>query len=362
MTFQAPSADALSLQLTGSKAGQPKSGTTPPPRPEEGEGWKYSAEGGADVLSLAGSEPPAAAKPQYVDQAPPAYDPVPEPAAPLSSGGPYGGEQQYAEDYPEEAGSEAGGIGGFAHLSASQVKQEQAYKEAMDRHITEMEIRASESIQERRQWESHISRCLQQERQDIEKRRALCKENSDFLQQQMHWNEQKRCEARKTFVEGASAHDFPNFSEPPEADLKKVIRTNQGKVRSELDQQVRTNNTLKNMARRKERELERSQLDANREEMQMLRGVELAKRQHEKESLSTAWNREIRMKNIWKAIEGHQNATSQESQILFDEQEAMGRAPGSEPPSRLMTGSSRRTPLGAATNLTEARKRLANQK
>merc|ERR1712093_627875 len=135
--------------------------------------------------------------------------------------------------------------------------------------------------------------------------------------------------------------------------------TNQGKVRTELDQQVRTNNTLKNMARRKERELEQSQLDANREEMQMLRGVELAKRHHEKEALSTAWNREIRMKNIWRAIDNHQNATSQESQILFGEQQA-GEA-SSGPPSRLMTGSSRRTPLGASTNLAQARERLAKK-
>lgn len=176
--------------------------------------------------------------------------------------------------------------------------------------------------------------------------------------QQCHWNEQKRCEARKNFVEGASAHDFPNFSEPPEADLKTVIRTNQGKVRTELDQQVRTNNTLKNMARRKERELERSQLDANREEMQMLRGVELAKRQHEKDSLSTAWNREIRMKNIWRAIENHQNATSQESQILFGEE----KKADSGPPSRLMTGSSRRTPLGASMNLAQQKQLLEKQR
>ena len=72
-----------------------------------------------------------------------------------------------------------------------------------------------------------------------------------------------------------------------EADLNKVIHTSQSKVRTELDQRARTKNTLKNMARRKERMLERSQLDANRKEIQMLRGEELAKRHHEKEVLTT---------------------------------------------------------------------------
>ena len=157
----------------------------------------------------------------------------------------------------------------------------------MDRHITEMEIHVSEAIQERKQWDARIGRSLQQERQDIEKWKALCKENQDFAQQQMHWDEQERCEARKNFVESANAHDFPNFREPPEADFSKLIHTNQSKARTELDQQARTKNTLKNMARRKERMLERSQLDANRVEMQMPRGEELAKRHHEKEVLST---------------------------------------------------------------------------
>lgn len=354
VTFQPPSQDALSLNLKGSKVGSA--------RPEEGGGWEYSSKGGADVLSLT---PPASDAGGSARQQRQPAPPQPQMTPPPMDDGAYPEPGDYGEEEAyEEVGSDVGsGIGaGLSHLSASQVKQEQAYKEAMDRHITEMEIRASEAIQERKQWEAHIGRCLQQERQDIEKRRALCKENSDFLQQQMHWNEQKRCEARKTFVEGASAHDFPNFSEPPEADLKKVINTNQSKVRTELDQQVRTNNTLKNMARRKERELERSQLEANREEMQMLRGVELAKRHHEKEALSTAWNREIRMKNIWRAIENHQNATSQESQILFGEENNAGSRGGSGPPSRLMTGSSRRTPLGASMNLAQQKERLQKQR
>ena len=89
-----------------------------------------------------------------------------------------------------------------ASLKAS---REQAQREAMDRYLTEMEIRASEAIADRRQWEEHLERCLQQEREDIERKRQLATENSDFIKQQMDWNRTKRKHERKTFVRGASA-------------------------------------------------------------------------------------------------------------------------------------------------------------
>ena len=37
----------------------------------------------------------------------------------------------------------------------------------------------------------------------------------------------------------ASSHDFPHFSEPPEAQLRQVLADQQAKFRSDLDFQVR---------------------------------------------------------------------------------------------------------------------------
>ena len=42
-----------------------------------------------------------------------------------------------------------------------------------------MEIRASEAVKERQQWENHIARCLQQERADFEKKRQRESENQE---------------------------------------------------------------------------------------------------------------------------------------------------------------------------------------
>lgn len=45
--------------------------------------------------------------------------------------------------------------------------------------------------------------------------------------------------------------------------------------------------------------------EANREELAMLRNADRAKRAFDREALATAWNADIRMKNIWKAIDNH---------------------------------------------------------
>merc|ERR1712118_484083 len=68
-----------------------------------------------------------------------------------------------------------------------------------------------------------------------------------------------------------------------EAQLQEAM-DQQAKFRNDLDFQVRTNNALREMSRQKERELENSQLDANRSE--------------------------VKMKGIWKAIENHTNAAA----------------------------------------------------
>lgn len=214
-----------------------------------------------------------------------------------------------------------------ASASGSQwAAQEAAYKEAMDRHINEMEIAAGDAIKEKKQWEMYIKQCIEEEKLDIERRRYLCRDNQSFVQSQMNHNERRRQEGRKTFIENASAHEFPVFTEPPANVLAEKMKNQQNKMRTDLDHQVRTNNTLRNVAKQRERELEANQLEANRQEMAMLRELQRMKRDNEKDSLQNSWNREIRMKNIWKAIQNHQSAAGQQSQI----EDFMGGGEGSQ--------------------------------
>eukprot|EP00927_Polykrikos_kofoidii_P076184 TRINITY_DN7297_c0_g1_i1.p1 TRINITY_DN7297_c0_g1~~TRINITY_DN7297_c0_g1_i1.p1 ORF type:complete len:545 (-),score=117.17 TRINITY_DN7297_c0_g1_i1:79-1713(-) len=237
-------------------------------------------------------------------------------------------------------------------LTGQQFKREVAFKEAMDRHIGEMESRASEAMLEKSAWSRHVNDCLTQERDDIIGKRVRMRENQHFVQQQKLLNEEKRKEQRQEDIIAASAHDFPKFTEPAEADMKDFIQGQQARLRSDLDEQVRTNATLKNLAKQRERTLEVNQLEANRAEMSMLRDAERAKKIYDKEALATAWNSEIRMKNIWKAIDNHNKVGSQQPQVMSTDGLPPSRGGEStRNAGRLMTGSSRRVPLGASRSL-----------
>merc|ERR1719327_1727600 len=241
-------------------------------------------------------------------------------------------------------------------LTSQQFKREVAYKEAMDRHISEMEARASEAVREKEAWHSHVNDCLEQERDEMQVKRSRSQQNQYFLRQQVQWREMQKKEQRKDDIVAASAHDFPKFTEPAEAEMKEFVSGQQARMRADLDEQVRTNNTLRNLSKRRERAQEVDQLEANRMEMAMLREADRAKKAYDKEALATAWNSEIRMKNIWKAIDNHNkvgsHAGSQAPQVLSLDQIPPSRGGSSiASAGRIMTGSTRRRPLGASSSL-----------
>jgi hypothetical protein len=341
VTFAPPSEEALKLQLKGEAAGVEATPYVHPSAPEPApvreepmpayDDFQYRREAGADVLG------------QQLDKGAPTYD-----HDEMST---VSGSYSMGETEAEDAAN----------------KQHFAYKEALERHITEMEIRASEAVKERQQWENHISRCLQQERQDFEKKRARENENQEYLTQQMRWNEEARHDQRRHMVEVASSHDFPHFSEPPEAQLKLAVHEQQGKFRGDLDFQVRTNNALREMSRQKERELENSQLEANRSELKNMRDAERLRQAADKSALTQSWDQEIRMKGIWKAIENHTNAAAHSQPLQAGVQPDFGSAGGDNramlrSSSGASSTSSRRMPGGMHMSLQARKEKEAREK
>jgi len=258
-------------------------------------------------------------------------------------------------------------VGGHnANLTNTQYKKEVAYKEAMDRHICAMEARASEAMQERSAYDEHVNGCLEQEREEIHGKRSRAQQNLHYLQHQMAMSEDKRRDQRREDVEAASAHEFPKFPDAEASEKTEFVRGQQARMKADLDDQVRTNNTLRNLAKQRERSLEVNQLKANREEMAMLRNAERAKKVYDREALATAWNSEIRMKNIWKAIDSHGKVGSKSEEGGSQPPQVLGMADQMLPPStaggrststagRLMTGNSRRAPVGASSSLSRLR-------
>merc|ERR1719159_742403 len=148
--------------------------------------------------------------------------------------------------------------------------------------------------------------------------------------------------------------------------LQEAMKDQQAKFRNDLDFQVRTNNALREMSRQKERELENSQLDANRSELKNMRDAERTRKDADKAALTQSWDQEVKMKGIWKAIENHTNAAAHSQPLM-----TAGVSPdfGSAEASRMnrtssamSDTSSRRMPGGMHMSLQARKEKEAREK
>jgi len=186
----------------------------------------------------------------------------------------------------------------------------------------------------------------------------------------MAMNEKKRAEGRKQYIEGASAHDFPNFTEPPQEELREYSKTKQEQLRQELDAQVDANKQIAENAKRKERSLECGQNEATQQEIQRLRLEQKVKKEQEREQLQQHWDRDVRLNKIKKAIEGHhtkpvplpmdmRSAVGSDKHLSFDGPPLSARS-GPSSDRGGMRVPARRTPLSAAGSLALQRERLSS--
>merc|ERR1711904_384454 len=88
-------------------------------------------------------------------------------------------------------------------------------------------------------------------------------------------------------------------------ELKEYCKTKQQQLREELDAQVEANKAIAEQAKNRERNLECGQVEACKHEIAQLRLEQKVKREQEREQLAQHWDRDVRLKKIKKAIEGH---------------------------------------------------------
>merc|ERR1712118_129736 len=152
---------------------------------------------------------------------------------------------------------------------------------------------------------------------------------------------------------------------PPEAQLQLARKDQQSKFRNDLDFRVRTNNALREMSRQKERELENSQLEANRAELKNMRDAERTRRDADKSALTQSWDQEVKMKGIWKAIENHTNAAAHSQPLAAGVTPDFGSVENSRmnrTSSAMSDTSSRRTPGGMHMSLAARKEKDAREK
>lgn len=191
--------------------------------------------------------------------------------------------------------------------------QEHVFNQYMNRYITDLGKEAKEAAVQNEWDKQKIKDGMQQEADEKAKARRLEQENARVVQQQIEENKHRRAATRKGFVEAASAHNFPLFTETfisqEEVDqYRKDVKKN---FREELDIQHKTTQTLKNMLVKKDRIYAAHKLESTVKKMQDDHAFDHHEKRRKGDEMMRVWDRDIRLKNIKNAILSGKDATKE---------------------------------------------------
>jgi len=189
--------------------------------------------------------------------------------------------------------------------------QEHVFNQQMNRYIKDLQKEAKEAAVENQWIAQKIKDGMQQQIDEKAKQRRLEEENNRQVQHQIENNKLERASKRKNFVEAASAHNFPLFTETfisqDEVDqYRKDVKIN---YRKELQQVQQTQQTLKNILVKKDRIYAEEKLSNNIKKMQDDHAHDHHERIRKGNEMMRVWDRDIRLKNIKNAILSGKDAT-----------------------------------------------------
>lgn len=207
--------------------------------------------------------------------------------------------------------SSAVGRGKKAPPMTFEQMQDHVSNQSMNTYIKDLEKDAKEA-QVHNDWaKQKIKDGLQQEVDEKSKARRLAEENGRVVQQQIEENKGRRANTRKSFVEAASAHNFPLFTETfisqDEVDqYRKDVKVN---FREELDEQHKMTQVLKNILVKKDRIYAAEKREANIKKMQDDHAFDHVEKIRKGNEMTKVWDRDVRLKNIKNAILSGKDAT-----------------------------------------------------
>jgi hypothetical protein len=253
---------------------------------------------------------------------------------------------------------------------ADEVGRGMAQMEALSRHISKMEADAAQVIAERNMWEGHLQRCNDMEGQRYDWRKAMAREHQEELKKQMRVDEERRVREKDDFSTKHGMHEFPSFKEPGGADVRAYMHERRNNLKEDLDAQVAVKQRVKQMARQRELELELVNIQAGQVDIERLNKERIARKEADKAALQQAWNQDVRLKTVRKAIEDHHKTPAPRMELnglvsSLTGSVGEGISPGLTPrqdhsgalsdrgstASSRASGSVRRLPLGAAGSL-----------
>jgi len=124
----------------------------------------------------------------------------------------------------------------------------------MDQYVAKLQEEAKQAVKETDHWQRKMKQDIDDEQNENRRRRGQAQHNQHMLRAQMEENKMRRAEDRREYIEAASSHSFPLFTETfISLDEVNQYRADQKRIfREELDHQLMTINTMKNLRKKED--------------------------------------------------------------------------------------------------------------
>lgn len=175
---------------------------------------------------------------------------------------------------------------------------------AMDRYLENLQKEAQDTVKNNQFWTKKMQENKEDDEDERMRKRSQAMHNQHQLRAQMEDNKMRRAEDRREYIEAASAHSFPLFTETfISLDEVNAYRDNQKKIfRQELTDQLACINTMKNMRKKEDLEHAKMKNSLSVVDMANSRAKERQRLQQQGREMVASWDRDIRLTNIKKAI------------------------------------------------------------
>jgi len=191
--------------------------------------------------------------------------------------------------------------------------QKHVQEAAMDAYIQSLQKDAKEAVHDTMKWRTTVREGLDEETNEKRRRRQKEEQNQALIMAQMESNKARRAEGRREYIQNASAHSFPLFTETfiDLEEYERVRKAQKEKWREELDQQMMVNKTLLNIEEKKARELAKKNHRENLASMTQARGGEWERLAKQGRELVNSWDRDVRLKSLKKSMETGRDVTKE---------------------------------------------------
>lgn len=220
----------------------------------------------------------------------------------------------YSSSRPSRSSSEACIRSKRKHRSRRQVEEEGFTLEqqqkavqdaAFERYIESLRVDAKKAVTEARVWQETVKGWLNEEQVEKQQKKNLEQKNQALLCSQIENNKARRAESRREYIEAASSHSFPLFTETfislPE--VEEYERKRKENFRRELNNQMASNKILHNLEIKKHHDRAIAMYKENVEKTRKDRREERQKLACQGRELMASWERDIRLKDLKRAME-----------------------------------------------------------